>query len=106
MAESCSPYSMFFGLQCSIRAMPQPLPSCVVPIVAHPIKFRHFIGRGSSSNVSVRFLPSQDAIGGASFSGRVDLVGEDVFGERFANRQIETCEQLGEGFAFSAFQHS
>jgi hypothetical protein len=56
--------------------------------------------------VSVRFLPSQDAIGGASFSGRVDLVGEDVFGERFANRQIETCEQLGEGFTFSAFQHS
>jgi len=25
----------------------------------------------------------------------VDLVGEDVFGERFANRQIETCEQVG-----------
>jgi hypothetical protein len=58
------------------------------------------------TRVSVRFLPSQDAIGGASFSGRVDLVGEDVFGERFANRQIETCEQLGEGFTFSAFQHS
>ena len=58
------------------------------------------------ASVSVRFLPSQDAIGGASFSGRVDLVGEDVFGERFANRQIETCEQLGEGFTFSAFQHS
>jgi len=26
---------------------------------------------------------------------RVDLVGEDVFGERFADRQIETREQLG-----------
>lgn len=26
---------------------------------------------------------------------RVDLVGEDVFGERFADRQIETSEQLG-----------
>jgi hypothetical protein len=25
---------------------------------------------------------------------RVDFVGEDVFGERFANRQVETCEQL------------
>jgi hypothetical protein len=25
----------------------------------------------------------------------VDLVGEGVFGERFFNRQIETCEQLG-----------
>jgi hypothetical protein len=33
---------------------------------------------------------------------RVDLVGEGVFGERFANRQIETCEQRGQGFAFSA----
>jgi hypothetical protein len=38
---------------------------------------------------------TQDAIGGASFSRRVDLVGENVFGERFADRQIETCEQLG-----------
>ena len=36
---------------------------------------------------------------------RVDLVGEDVFGERFANRQIETCEQLCQRFTFSAFQH-
>jgi hypothetical protein len=27
------------------------------------------------------------------FQWRVDLVGEDVFGERFADRQIETCEQ-------------
>jgi hypothetical protein len=36
---------------------------------------------------------------------RVDLVGEDVFGERFANRQIETCEQLDQSFAFSTFQH-
>jgi hypothetical protein len=26
---------------------------------------------------------------------RVDLVGEDVFGERFANRQIKACEQPG-----------
>jgi len=26
---------------------------------------------------------------------RVDLVAEDVFGERFTDRQIETCEQLG-----------
>jgi hypothetical protein len=47
--------------------------------------------RGKRSFLTV----TQDAIGGASFSRRVDLVGENVFGERFADRQIETCEQLG-----------
>jgi hypothetical protein len=61
--------------------------------------------QGKRSFLTVLKWATQGAIGGASFSGRVDLVGEDVFGERFANRQIEACEQLGEGFAVSAYQH-
>jgi hypothetical protein len=29
----------------------------------------------------------------------VDLISEDVFGERFGDRQIEPSQQLGQGFA-------
>jgi len=33
---------------------------------------------------------------------RVDLISEDVFGERFSDSQIEPSQQLGQGFAPAA----
>jgi hypothetical protein len=55
------------------------------------------VNEDAANEVSVRFLPSIFKVLSAVrvSQRRVDLVGEDVFGERFANRQIEACEQLG-----------
>ena len=36
----------------------------------------------------------------------IDFVGIDVFSERFVDGLIETSEQLGQGFASAADQHS
>jgi hypothetical protein len=36
---------------------------------------------------------------------RVDLVGENAFGLRLGDRQVEPSQQLSQGLALSAYQH-
>jgi len=44
-------------------------------------------------------------LGTLRFCRRVDLVGKNVVGLSPGDGEIQTSEQLGQGFTFSAFQH-
>ena len=59
--------------------------------------------------VSVRFWPScvegMQLLGALRFCRRVDLVGKNAVGLSPGDGEIQTSEQLGQGFTFSVFQH-